>query len=74
MKNILVPAVISAAGFVLTKPLVFKIAFIWTREAKEFSKEAGIRLGQLSEFSLLVALLAFQLGHISNSVAQLIQL
>ncbi len=74
MKDIFVPALILAIIFILTKPWVFKKAFIWTGETKAFSKEAGIRLGQLSEFSLLVALLAFQLGHISNSATQLIQL
>ena len=43
-------------------------------EPKPFAREAGIRLGQLSEFSLLIAILAFELGHISSGAAQLIQL
>ena len=49
-------------------------AFIWSGEQPAFAKETGIRLGQLSEFSLLIALLAFELGHISNRASQLIQL
>ena len=39
-----------------------------------FSKELGVRLGQLSEFSLLIAILAFDLGHISSKSSQFIQL
>ncbi len=74
MKDIFIPAVVLAVIFIFTKPWLLRKAFIWTGEKKEFAKEASIRLGQLSEFSLLVAILAFQLGHISDSAAQLIQL
>ncbi len=74
MKDIFVPALILATVFVVFKPLVLKKAFILSGENDEFSREASIRLGQLSEFSLLVALLAVELSHISTSAAQLIQL
>ncbi len=74
MKDIFLPAVLLAAIFVFMKPLVFKRAFVMVGEKKDFSKEIGMRLGQLSEFSLLIALLAFESGHISNRASQLIQL
>lgn len=74
MKDILFPSLTMALVFILFKPWIFKNAFVWTGEDKNFSTEAGFRLGQLSEFSLLVAILALQLGHISNPAAQLIQL
>ena len=42
-------------------------------ENPEDSREIGFRLGQTSEFSLLIAILAVSLGHISKSASQLIQ-
>lgn len=44
-----------------------------TGEEAPFAKEVGIRLGQLSEFSLLIALLGLKLGYLSPLAAQLIQ-
>jgi len=67
-------ALILAALFATMKPWVFKKAFMWAGESKPFSEEIGFRLGQLSEFSLLIALLAFELGHITERASQLIQL
>ncbi|MBU4333856.1 MAG: cation:proton antiporter [Candidatus Omnitrophica bacterium] len=74
IKDIFLPALFLASIFIILKPLVFKSAFIMVGEKKDFSKEIGIRLGQLSEFSILIALLAFELGHITNRASQLIQL
>ncbi len=74
MKNILFPGVILAVIFIFMKPWVFKQAFVFIGEKISFAKETGIRLGQLSEFSLLVAILALELNHISMEAAQLIQL
>jgi len=74
MKGIFLPALLLAFIFILLKPWLFKKFFIMSGENTSFAKETGIRLGQLSEFSLLIALLAFELGHISNKASQLIQL
>jgi len=74
MKNILLPGLILAVIFVVMKPLLFKGVFLSVGEERSFAQEAGIRLGQLSEFSLLIAILALELGHISNKASQLIQL
>ena len=74
MQGILVPSIILALIFIVLKPWLFKRSFIWSGEETTFSKETGIRLGQLSEFSLLVAILAFELGHITKSASQFIQL
>ncbi|MHB8155276.1 MAG: cation:proton antiporter domain-containing protein [Candidatus Omnitrophota bacterium] len=60
--------------FLLFKPWMFKRFFLLMGEESSFAKEIGIRLGQLSEFSLLVALLAFSLGNISHKASQLVQL
>jgi len=68
------PALLLAAVFTVARPYVFKKAFMVSGENAAFSKEAGMRLGQLSEFSLLVALLGLELGHLTRGAAQLIQL
>lgn len=74
LKNILVSAALLAVILLIVKPLVFRWLFMMTGEKLSFAKEAGIRLGQLSEFSLLIAILALDLGRISDKASQLIQL
>lgn len=74
MKDVFMPAILLATLFVLAKPWVFEKAFVMVGESKPFSKEIGLRLGQLSEFSLLIALLAFETGQITNRASQMIQL
>ncbi len=74
VKRILVPALVLAAIFVVVKPWLFKKLFVVSGEEKPFAKEIGFRLGQLSEFSILIAILALQLGHISKAASQMIQL
>jgi predicted Kef-type K+ transport protein len=58
---------------VLIKPVVFKYLFARAGEAKKFSSEIGLRLGQTSEFSLLIAMLAVQSNVISHHVSYVIQ-
>ena len=74
MMDVFFPALILAVIFLIVKPLIFEKTFIWAGEKNPFSKEISIRLGQLSEFALLIALMAFELGYISNRASQLIQL
>ena len=74
MKHIVVPALLLAALFVLVKPALFRHFLVLAGEPPAFAKEAGVRLGQLSEFSLLVAFLALELGHIGKPASQFIQL
>ena len=74
MKHIFVPSLLLAGLFILIKPWLLKQFFIMAREDVAFAKEAGIRLGQLSEFSLLIAILAAELNHVTVKASQLIQL
>lgn len=74
LKQVVLMAMLLAGVFLVVKPWLFKTLFIFAKEDKPFSKEIGMRLGQLSEFSLLIAMLAFQLGSISSRASQLIQL
>jgi len=70
---LLAGAVISMLLIVL-KPLVFKQGFQLIGESKKFSMELGVRLGQGSEFSLLVAYSALAVGLIDNRASYLIQM
>jgi len=73
-RAMLLPAIILGVVFVVTKPLVFNVLFRAIREKKEFSREAAVRLGQTSEFSLIIVLFAAQVGLIGTRASQLVQL
>lgn len=62
-----------AMVIIITKPLLFKLGFRLIGESQRFSSELGARLGQASEFSLLVAYSAFASGLISVDASSLIQ-
>ena len=74
MQQVFIPAAILAAIALLVKPLVFK--HLWIREGETAGKaaEIGARLGQISEFSLLIAVLATQSNVIGMQASYLIQL
>ena len=72
--GVALPAIISAGFILIIKPQVFKWLLKRTGESSSFSKEVGYRLGQMSEFSLLLAVLALDQGIISSSASYLIQL
>lgn len=74
MQTIVWPALLLSAVLLLLKPLVYSIAFRLTKETPKFSREMGFRLGQNSEFSLIIAVLAAESGLISAADSQLIQL
>jgi Kef-type K+ transport system membrane component KefB len=72
--DIVVPAAIIAAAMLVLKPVVFKHLLMRTGESPARSHEIGFRLGQLSEFSLLIAVLAATNGVIGAEASYLIQL
>ena len=74
LKAVIVPAFILAVLFMMIKPWVFTKSLVWEGEKPSFAQEIGIRLGQLSEFSLLVGFLALDLKLISDNASQLIHL
>ena len=73
-KTLIVPALILALCVIFLKPLVFKVLFVRAGEDEGISKEVGFRLGQISEFSILIALLGVQSSFISDETSYLIQL
>ena len=74
LQNIFVPAALLAAAFIVLKPFAFKYAFVAVGESAPFAAEAGARLGQLSEFSLLIAILAAEMNLMSSAGAQFVTL
>jgi Kef-type K+ transport system membrane component KefB len=74
MGQVLLPATVLAAISLLLKPLVFKQLWVYQGETARLAGEVGARLGQISEFSLLIAVLAVQSRVISLETSYLIQL
>lgn len=73
LHEVLVPAVILAVLIVVLKPLIYRYLLQSISESSKVSWEVGFRLGQASEFSLIVAAAALQVGIITEQVAYLIQ-
>ena len=71
--QVVIPACILAGLMLTLKPLCFQLLFIKSGEKKRVSKEVGLRLGQASEFSLLVASIALSTKLISDAASNLIQ-
>ncbi len=71
--QVFIPGIILALLMLLLKPLCFRLMFIKAGEKSSVSREVGIRLGQASEFSLLVASIAWSKHLISDVASNLIQ-
>ncbi|MBT8117435.1 MAG: cation:proton antiporter, partial [Gammaproteobacteria bacterium] len=71
--QVILPASILAASLLLLKPVVFRYLLRVFGETEKLSGEVGVRLGQVSEFSLLIAVLALNAGAIGSEVSYLIQ-
>ena len=74
MQEVLLPALVLAAVSMLVKPAVFKKLWVREGESQELAQEVGVRLGQISEFSLLIAVLATRSDIIGVQASHLIQL
>lgn len=72
--DVILPALLLAGVLMLLKPPVFRWLLLRTGESEKRSHEVGYRLGQMSEFSLLLAVLAFEQGVIGAEASYLIQL
>lgn len=70
---VIVPAILLALGALILKPLIYRFLLVREGESKSVSWEVGVRLGQASEFSLLVAYLAGNHSMISDKMSFLIQ-
>jgi len=66
------PALALAAGSLLFKPIIFASLLRSWEEAAGRATEIGLRLGQMSEFSLLIAMLALKMHVIGTEAADMI--
>jgi Kef-type K+ transport system membrane component KefB len=71
--QIAVPALILAALMLTLKPTVYQTLLRGQSESQSLSWDIGFRLGQNSEFSLLIAYVAFNTQLIGNNASHLIQ-
>ena len=71
--QVIIPALILSILMLLLKPLFFRLMLIKAGEKKSVAREVGVRLGQASEFSLLVASIAWSTHLISDVASNLIQ-
>lgn len=74
LKNIWGPAILSAVIIIFSRPVLLSFLFQKLGEEKNFSNEISIRLGQASEFALVIAAAAQANNHISVNISQFIQL
>ena len=72
--GVIVPAAAIAFSLLLIKPVVFRYLLVKQSESNELAWETGVRLGQLSEFSLLVVFVAHQNAMISDDAFYIVQL
>lgn len=73
LAQVVIPACILAALILLVKPWLFNLLLSYSGEKKPVAKEVGLRLGQASEFSLLVASIALSTKLITDVASNLIQ-
>lgn len=73
LNQIFVPALVLATVMMVVKPIVFGWLLKMTGEPKNISWEIGVRLGQVSEFSLLIIYLALAAKVVSPLATYMIQ-
>jgi len=74
VSQIILPATALAACALVIKPLTFEKLFVKAHEKRAISREVGYRLGQISEFSFLIAILAAEARFIQQETSYLVQL
>lgn len=73
LPQVLMPAIALAAIILIAKPFIFSTLLKYSGESAGLSREVGVRLGQASEFSLMISVLAFNTGAVGSEVSFLIQ-
>ena len=74
ISEIILPATALAACALVIKPVIFEKLFVKAHEKRAISREVGYRLGQISEFSFLIAILAAEARFIQQGTSYMIQL
>ena len=73
LQEVWLATIILAVVTVIVKPRVFAYLLVLQKEDKDASQEVGFRLGQASEFSLLLSYIAISNALISSSAAVVLQ-
>ena len=73
LADILLPALVLAALMLSIKPVIFYVLLRNVSERKVLAWDIGFRLGQISEFSLLIAYIAAGASLIGKEASHLIQ-
>ena len=73
LNEIYLPGITLALLAVILKPLIFSYILRFEGEKRHIANESGIRLGQISEFSLLISVVAVQSGFVGEHISSLIQ-
>jgi Kef-type K+ transport system membrane component KefB len=73
LPTVVIPALILAGLMMLAKPWVFRWFLLLAGESHKLSMEIGVRLGQISEFSLLIAVVALENSLIGDKASYLVQ-
>lgn len=73
LSEVIAPALLLAALALSLKPIVFRYLLRRFSERNRLAWDAGLRLGQISEFSLLIAFVATQSGVIGDLASLTIQ-
>ncbi len=71
--DVALPALLLAGTILIVKPLIFRVLLHGVSESVSVGWEIGFRLGQISEFSLLIAFVATSEALISQNASHLIQ-
>lgn len=71
--QVVIPAMTLAALVLILKPIIFSRLLHRSGEVKAISQEIGVRLGQMSEFSLLVIYLAIETHLLSPATTYMIE-
>ena len=74
LTDVMLPAALVAGASLVLKPVVFRWLLMRTGDPAKRSLEIGYRLGQMSEFSMLIGALALKLSVIGSQVSYTIQL
>ncbi len=74
LDQIWLPAMLLGGAMLVIKPIVFRFALHHVSETNKLGWETGFRLGQMSEFSLLIVFVALQSALIEPTTVYFVQL
>jgi len=68
----IVPIVVLSLAIIIAKPLIIMTVLGFLGYTKNTSLKAGLTMGQISEFSLILIILAYEDGFVSNEVVTIL--